>query len=52
MLHNKAPPAVVEKIELSQLLITVTTGVAGVALGAATPEPEGLEQPSTDWVTE
>ncbi len=32
MLHNKVPIAVVDKTELPQLFITVTTGVEGIGL--------------------
>ena len=44
-LHNKVPGAVVDNTELPQLLVTTTTGVAGTANGAATPEPAKLVQP-------
>ena len=48
VLHNKFPPAFVDRIEVpSQLLTIVTTGVAGAVPGAATPEPAALVQPFT-----
>lgn len=40
MLHNKVPVAVVDKVEFPQLFVTVTTGVAGIAFGAAVPMPD------------
>ena len=44
VLHSK----VVESVEVpSQLSTTVTTGVAGVVLGAAVPLPDKLVQPFT-----
>ena len=52
VLHNKPPTAMVERVDVpSQLSTTVTTGVAGVVLGAATPEPAALVQPFTVCVT-
>ena len=51
LIHNKEPGAVVDKVELPQLFETVTSGVAGVTSGAATPEPGWLLQPSAVWVT-
>ena len=51
MLHNKLPAAFVERIELPQLFTTVTTGVAGVVLGAATPLPGALVHPLLVVVT-
>ena len=52
MLHSKVPTEVVDKVEVpSQLSITATPGAAGVVLGAAIPEPAGLVQPFTVWVT-
>jgi putative N-acetylmannosamine-6-phosphate epimerase len=52
VLHNKVPDAVVDKVvEPLQLLTTFTIGVAGVAFGAAVPEPAKLVQPSTVCVT-
>ena len=48
VLHNKFPPAFVDSTEVpSQLLTTVTTGVAGAIPGAAAPEPAALVQPFT-----
>ena len=44
-LHNNVPGAVVESTEFPQLFVTVTTGVDGIANGAATPEPAELVQP-------
>ena len=52
VLHNKTPVAVVDKVDVPlQLSITVTTGVDGVVLGDATPEPAALGQPFTVCVT-
>ena len=51
VLHNKLPPAVVDKVEVPQLFTTVTTGVAGVVFGAAMPEPAALVQLPTVDVT-
>lgn len=51
LLHNKLPVAVVVSVELPQLFTTVTTGVAGVDLGAATPLPGKLVQPLTVLLT-
>jgi len=52
VLHSNMPGAVVESVEVpSQLSITVTTGVAGVVLGAAVPLPGKLVQPFTVVVT-
>ena len=45
------PPAGIDKVELPQVLVTVTKGVAGVATGAATPDPAKLVQPLTVLVT-
>ena len=50
--HDKLPVAVVDNTELPQLLDTLTTGVAGIAFGAATPVPGALVQPLTVTVTE
>ena len=47
LLHNMVPPAGIDRVELPQLFTTVTTGVAVIAFGAATPEPAALEQPFT-----
>jgi len=52
VLQRRLPPAVVDNVEVpSQLSITVTTGVAGVVLGAAVPLPGKLVQPFTVVVT-
>ena len=52
MLQYKIPAAVVESVDvLSQLLTTVTTGVAGAVFGAAVPLPAALVQPFTMVVT-
>lgn len=45
VLHKRVPVAVVDKVEVPQLLTTVTSGADGIALGAATPEPATLVQP-------
>ena len=45
--HNKVPVAVVDKTELPQLSETGTTGVDGMAFGAAVPWPCVLVQPFT-----
>jgi DNA gyrase/topoisomerase IV subunit A len=44
--HNKPEPVAL-KTEFPQLLVTVTTGADGIAIGAATPEPAELVQPPT-----
>ena len=50
--HNNVPVAFVESTEVpSQLSNTVTTGVDGVDLGAAMPEPAALVQTFTVAVT-
>ena len=51
VLQLLAPVAVVLNTELPQLLVTVTEGVAGRALGADVPEPAALVQPFTVCVT-
>ena len=51
LLHNIVPPVGIDKAELPQLFTTVTTGVAGVAFGAAMPEPAALVHPLTVLVT-
>ena len=52
VLHSKLPPAFVDRVEVPlQLFTTVTTGVAGVVLGAAVPDPGKLVQPPTVVVT-
>lgn len=53
VLHNKLPPALVESVEVPlQLFTTVTTGVEGIAFGAAVALPALLIQPFTVVVTE
>ena len=47
LLHNIVPPAGIDKTELPQLFTTVTTGVCGIAFGAAIPWPSGLVHPPT-----
>ena len=47
MLHNRLPDALVDKVDEPQLFTTVTTGVEGLAFGAAMPEPASLVQPLT-----
>jgi len=49
LLHNREPvkPEAVNR-ELSQLLVTVTVGAAGIAFGAAIPLAGELLQPLTD----
>ena len=51
LLHNIVPPAGIDRVELPQLFTTVTTGVAVIAFGAATPEPAALIQPAFVLVT-
>lgn len=51
VLHNNVPVAVVESVELPQLFTMVTTGVDGIAFGAATPLPVKLVQPFIFEVT-
>ena len=52
VLQSNVPEAVVDNVEvLLQLLVTVTTGAAGMVLGAAVPLPDELVQPSTVCVT-
>jgi hypothetical protein len=51
LLHNKLPVAVVESTLLPQLFTTVTIGVAGALVGAATPVPAALVQPFSVAVT-
>jgi len=52
VLHNKLPVAVVDNVDVPQLLVTVTTGAAGVAFGAEIPVPSALLHPSTVLFTE
>ena len=51
VLHNRDPVAVVDNVELPQLFTTVTTGVDGIATGAAMPEPNVLAQVPTVLLT-
>jgi mannose/fructose/N-acetylgalactosamine-specific phosphotransferase system component IID len=51
VLHCSVPAAVVDKTDDPQSLTTVTTGAAGVVLGAAVPLPGALVQPLTVVVT-
>src|SRR5213596_4001745 len=52
LLHNKEPVKdVAVNVELPQLFSTVTTGAAGINLGAATPLPGRLVHPVTVCVT-
>jgi hypothetical protein len=52
VLHDKLPPAVVDKVDVPlQLFTTVTMGVGGVVFGAAMPEPCALVQVPTVEVT-
>ena len=51
LLHNNDPEAVVESVELPQLLVTATTGADGIAFGADVPLPAALEQPPIELVT-
>jgi ABC-type phosphate/phosphonate transport system permease subunit len=51
LLHNKLPVALVESTLLPQLFTTVTIGVAGALVGAATPVPVSLVQPFSVAVT-
>ena len=52
LLQSNVPVALVERTEVPlQLSTTVTTGVEGVDLGAAMPEPASLVQPFTVAVT-
>ena len=52
LLHNKTPVAVVERVELPQESITVTTGIGGIGIGADVPLPGILVHPLTVEVTE
>jgi hypothetical protein len=45
--HNRVPVTAVLNTELPQLFTTVTTGAAGIEIGAAVPEPGALVQPTT-----
>jgi hypothetical protein len=52
VLHSKVPAAPVVSVEVPlQLSVTLTTGAAGVVLGAAVPLPGRLVQPSMVVVT-
>jgi DNA gyrase/topoisomerase IV subunit A len=44
--HNNPVPVAL-KTEFPQLLVTVTMGADGIAVGAATPEPAALAHPPT-----
>jgi putative N-acetylmannosamine-6-phosphate epimerase len=51
LLHSKVPVAVVDNVDVPlQLSTTVTTGVDGVVLGDAMPEPAALVQPLNNCV--
>ena len=53
LLHANVPAAVVESVDVPlQLFTTVTTGVAGVDLGAAVTLPGALVHPLVVVVTE
>ena len=54
VLHNNEPDDMVLNVEVfPQLLITVTTGVAGPVLGVATTVATGLTHPfAVTWVSE
>jgi hypothetical protein len=41
----------VDKMEFPQLLVTVTTGAGGIAIGDAVPDPGALVQPLIVCVT-
>jgi len=47
VLHNNVPVAVVDNVDVPQLLTTFIEGVDGAVFGAATPEPALLTQPFT-----
>jgi hypothetical protein len=51
LLHKIVPTPPIERVELPQLFVTVTTGVVGIANGAATADPAALVQPSTVCLT-
>ena len=51
LLHKREPAAVVDSTLFPQLFVTVTTGVAGVAFGAAVSLPALLVQPLIVVVT-
>jgi hypothetical protein len=51
VLHTNAPAALVDIVDVPQLLATVTTGVAGSARGEAVTETALLVQPFMAWVT-
>ena len=52
LLHNIVPPAGIDKVELPQLLATVTSGVTiELVPAAATPVPAALIHPFTVLVT-
>jgi hypothetical protein len=47
VLHNKLPVAVVDKVELKQVFITVTKGAEAGNCGDAVAVPAALVQPVT-----
>lgn len=51
VLHSRDPSAVVDRVDDSHSLLTVTTGAGGTVLGAAVPLPGRLVHPSTVVVT-
>ena len=51
VLQCRNPVAVVDNVELPQLLTTVTTGAAGAVTGAVTAVSATLVQPLTVWVS-
>jgi len=51
VLHRRSPAAVVDRVDDSHSLLTVTTGAGGIVLGAAVPLPGRLVHPSTVVVT-
>jgi hypothetical protein len=52
VLHDKVPPAVVDNIELPQLLLADIVGVVGTDRGDAVAVPYGLVHPLRVCVTE
>lgn len=51
VLHKIEPPAIVDKIDVPQLFMTLTLGADGITIGVAVPDPAALVQPFTVWVT-
>jgi hypothetical protein len=51
LLHNNVPVALVLNTDVPQLFTTVTTGVDGIAVGDAVPDPAKLVHPFTVAVT-